>query len=322
MKKNIAILMGGYSKEYKISLESGKVVFNNLKNIFNCYKIHILKDNWLYVDEENTEFLVNKGEFKILEKPEIKFDCAFNAVHGSPGEDGELQQYFSKLNIPITGCGEFQSRLTFDKVKCLEFLKPHGIKSANSFVISKGDNVDTNKIIDQVGLPCFVKASRSGSSYGISKVSKKEDIDKALEIAFKEDSQVLIESFLDGTEVSVGVISYDNEILALPITEIVTDNDFFDYNAKYKGQADEITPARLSHEMTLKIKSIAKKIYHILDMKGFSRSEFIIQNNDIFLLEVNSVPGLTSESILPKQANASGIELKDLFTNAINEAIN
>ncbi len=322
MKKNIAILMGGYSKEYKISLESGEVVFNNLKNIFNCYKIHILKDNWTYVDEENTEFLVDRDEFKILEKPEVRFDCAFNAVHGSPGEDGELQQYFSKLNIPITGCGEFQSRLTFDKIKCLEFLKPHGIKSANSFVISKGDKVDTNKIIDQVGLPCFVKASKSGSSYGISKVSKKEEIDKALEIAFKEDSQVLIESFLDGTEVSVGVISYDNEILALPITEIVTDNDFFDYNAKYKGQADEITPARLSHEMTLKIKSIAKKIYHILDMKGFSRSEFIIQNNDIFLLEVNSVPGLTSESILPKQANASGIELKELFTNAINEAIN
>ena len=133
---------------------------------------------------------------------------------------------------------------------------------------------------------------------------------------------MLIESFLDGTEVSVGVISYDNEILALPITEIVTDNDFFDYNAKYKGQADEITPARLSHEMTLKIKSIAKKIYHILDMEGFSRSEFIIQNNEIFLLEVNSVPGLTSESILPKQANASGIELKELFINAVNEAIN
>jgi len=322
MKKNIAILMGGYSKEYKISLESGEVVFNNLKNIFNCYKIHILKDNWVYVDEENIEFLVDRDEFKILEKPEIKFDCAFNAVHGSPGEDGELQQYFSKLNIPITGCGEFQSRLTFDKVKCLDFLKPHGIKSANSFVISKGDNVDTNKIIDQVGLPCFVKASRSGSSYGISKVSKKEDVVKALEIAFKEDSQVLIESFLDGTEISVGVITYDNEILALPITEIVTDNDFFDYNAKYKGEADEITPARLSHEMTLKIKSIAKKIYHILDMEGFSRSEFVIQNNDIFLLEVNSVPGLTSESILPKQANASGIELKDLFANAINEAIN
>ncbi len=322
MKKNIAILMGGYSKEYKISLESGEVVFNNLKNIFNCYKIHILKDNWIYVDEENTEFLVDRDEFKILEKPEVRFDCAFNAVHGSPGEDGELQQYFSKLNIPITGCGEFQSRLTFDKIKCLEFLKPHGIKSANSFVISKGDKVDTNKIIDQVGLPCFVKASKSGSSYGISKVSKKEGIDKALEIAFKEDSQVLIESFLDGTEISVGVITYDNEILALPITEIVTDNDFFDYNAKYKGEADEITPARLSHEMTLKIKSIAKKIYHILDMEGFSRSEFVIQNNDIFLLEVNSVPGLTSESILPKQANASGIELKDLFANAINEAIN
>ena len=322
MKKNIAILMGGYSKEHKISLESGEVVFKTLKNDFNCYRIHILKNNWIYVDQENNKFLVDKNSFRILKKPEIKFDCAFNAVHGTPGEDGGLQEYFSKLNIPITGCREFQSRLTFDKIKCLEFLKPHGIKCANSFVISKGDKVDINKIIDQVGLPCFVKASKSGSSYGISKVSKEKEFSKALQIAFLEDNQVLIESFLDGIEVSVGVISYDNEILALPITEIITDNDFFDYNAKYKGQADEITPARLSHEMTLKIKSIAKKVYHILDMKGFSRSEFIIQNNEIFLLEVNSVPGLTSESILPKQAKASGIELKALFTNAINEAIN
>ena len=178
------------------------------------------------------------------------------------------------------------------------------------------------RIVENVGLPCFVKASKSGSSYGISKVSKIDDFEKALEIAFKEDNQILIESFVDGTEVSVGVISFEDEILALPITEIVTNNDFFDYNAKYKGESEEITPARISEELTLKIKSIAKNIYNILEMKGFSRSEFIIKNDEIFLLEVNSVPGLTKESILPKQATAAGIELKDLFSNAINEAIN
>jgi len=323
MKKNIAILMGGYSNEYKISLKSGKVVFETLKNSnYNCFQIHILKDKWIYVNESKKEFKIDKNSFTIIEKPEIKFDCVFNAVHGSPGEDGLLHEYFSKLNIPMSGCSEFQARLTFDKIKCLEYLKPHGIKCAKSSIISKGEKIDSNSVIKNVGLPCFVKASKSGSSYGITKVSKIEDFDKAVTIAFNEDNQVIVESFLDGIEVSVGVISYNNDILVLPITEIVTDNEFFDYNAKYKGEADEITPARISNQMTLQIKSIAKKIYEILDMKGFSRSEFIIENDEIFLLEVNSVPGLTNESILPKQANAAGIELKDLFSNAINEAIN
>lgn len=322
MKKNVAILMGGYSNEYKISLKSGEVVYNTLKNIFNCFKIHILKENWLYINEENKELIIDKSSFKIIEKPELKFDCAFNAIHGSPGEDGLLQKYFSDLNIPITGCGEFQSKITFDKIKCLEYLKPYGIKSASSFTMSKGDKLNIDRIVEKVGLPCFVKASKSGSSYGISKVSKIDDFEKAIEIAYKEDTQILIESFIDGTEISVGVISFENDILALPITEIVTNNDFFDYNAKYKGESEEITPARISDEMKLKIKSIAKKIYKILEMQGFSRSEFIIRNDEIFLLEVNSVPGLTKESILPKQAISAGIELKDLFSNAINEAIN
>jgi len=322
MKKNIAILMGGYSNEYKISLKSGEVVYNTLKNLFNCFKIHILKENWLYIDDNNREFLIDKKKFIIDENPELKFDCAFNAIHGSPGEDGILQEYFSKLNIPITGCGEFQSKLTFDKIKCLDYLKPYGIKSARSFTALKGDKLNFNSIVDNVGLPCFVKASKSGSSYGISKVYRIEDFQSAIEIAFKEDNQILIESFIDGTEVSVGVISYQNDILALPITEIVSNNDFFDYNAKYNGESEEITPARISNEMSLKIKSIAKKIYNILEMKGFSRSEFIIKDDEIFLLEVNSVPGLTKESILPKQAIAAGIDLVDLFCNAINEAIN
>ncbi len=322
MKKNIAILMGGYSNEYEISLKSGEVVYNTLKNLFNCFKIHILKENWLYIDDNNREFLIDKNSFIIDENPELKFDCAFNAIHGPPGEDGVLQAYFCKLNIPITGCGEFQSKLTFDKIKCLEYLKPYGIKSASSFTALKGDKLNFNSIVDNVGLPCFVKASKSGSSYGISKVYRIEDFQSAIEIAFKEDNQILIESFIDGTEVSVGVISYQNDILALPITEIVSNNDFFDYNAKYNGESEEITPARISNEMSLKIKSIAKKIYNILEMKGFSRSEFIIKDDEIFLLEVNSVPGLTKESILPKQAIAAGIDLVDLFCNAINEAIN
>ncbi|HJN53447.1 MAG TPA: D-alanine--D-alanine ligase [Flavobacteriaceae bacterium] len=323
MRKNIAILMGGYSNEYKISLKSGKVVFETLKNSnFNCFQIHILTDRWVYVDESKKEFMIDKDSFTIIEKPEIKFDCAFNAIHGSPGEDGLLHEYFSKLNIPMSGCGEFQARLTFDKIKCLEYLKPHGIKCAKSSIVSKGDKINSASIIKEVGLPCFVKASKSGSSYGITKVVRTEDFDNAMDIAFNEDSQAIVESFLDGVEVSVGVISYENDILALPITEIVTNNEFFDYNAKYKGEADEITPARISNQMTLRIKSIAKKIYEILDMKGFSRSEFIIVNDEVFLLEVNSVPGLTNESILPKQANAAGIELIDLFSNAINEAIN
>lgn len=323
MKKNIAIIMGGYSSEYKISLKSGKVVYDYLdKEKFNCFPIHISKEKWVYVNQENVEFPVNRHDFSIkIESKTIQFDCVFNAIHGTPGEDGLLQAYFELLNIPQTSCNFYQAALTFNKRDLLSVLKPYGIKSAPSYYLNKGDKLNTDEIINTVRLPCFVKANKSGSSYGISKVYKKEDLRKAIEVAYEEDDEIIIEGFLDGTEVSVGVISYEGETKVLPITEIVSENDFFDYEAKYEGKSKEITPARISKSKEEKVKYLAKKIYEVLKMKGFSRSEFIFIGDEPYLLEVNTTPGLTTESILPQQAKQAGIDLPSLFENAINEVL-
>jgi D-alanine-D-alanine ligase len=323
MKKKIAIIMGGYSSEYKISLKSGNVVYSYLnKAKFDLFRIHIFKDKWVYIDANNSEFQVNRGDFSILVDGEkIRFDCVFNAIHGTPGEDGLMQAYFELLNIPQTSCGFYQAALTFNKRDLLSVLKPYGIKCAASFYLNKGDTVNENAIIKKVKLPCFVKANKSGSSYGITKVHKKEDLQNAIEVAYKEDDEIIIEEFLEGTEVSVGVLKYKGETTVLPITEIVSENDFFDYEAKYEGKSQEITPARISKIQAEKVSYWAKTIYDVLKMTGFSRSEFIFIGEEPFLLELNTTPGLTTESILPQQAQAAGIDLPQLFENAINEAL-
>jgi D-alanine-D-alanine ligase len=321
--KNIAIIMGGYSSEYEISLKSGNVVFETLDpSKYNTYRVHVFKDKWVYVDADDTEFQINKNDFSVsVNNTKIKFDCVFNAIHGSPGEDGFMQAYFKLLNIPQTSCGMYQAALTFDKRDCLSVLKPYGIKTAESFYINLGDTINEDVIIDKVGLPCFVKANKAGSSFGITKVYKKEQLKAAINHAFKEDDEIIIESFLDGTEVSVGVITYKGKTKVLPITEIVSNNDFFDYKAKYLGESQEITPARISVAMKAKVDRVAKQVYEILKLKGFSRSEYIFKDGEPHLLEVNTVPGLTKESILPKQAAAAGISLGELFSNAIEEAL-
>ncbi|EGV44650.1 D-alanine--D-alanine ligase [Bizionia argentinensis JUB59] len=324
MKKNIAIIMGGYSSEYEISLRSGNVVYNalNTLEVYNSYRIHIFENKWVYVSDASEEFPIDKNDFSVVVNGEkITFDCVFNAIHGSPGEDGYMQAYLELLKIPHTSCGMYQAALTFNKRDCLSVLKPYGIKTAESYYINFGDVVDEDAIIKKVGLPCFVKANRAGSSFGISKVYKKEAFKEALEVAYKEDDEVIIESFLDGIEVSVGVISHQGETKVLPITEIVSENDFFDYKAKYLGQSQEITPARISEADAEKVSALAKKVYQILKMTGFSRSEYIFKDGEPHLLEVNTVPGLTKASILPQQAEAAGISLEELFGNAIEEAL-
>ena len=323
MKKNIAIIMGGYSSEYQISLTSGNVVYETLDpSKYNAYRIHIFKEKWVYVDANNTEFPIDKNDFSVtIDHKKISFDCVFNAIHGSPGEDGYMQGYFKLLGIPHTSCDMYQASITFNKRDCLSVLKPYGIKTAASYFLNLGDVINEDAIIEKVGLPCFVKANKAGSSFGVSKAHKKEDLQKAIETAFKEDDEIIIESFLDGTEVSVGVITYKGETKVLPITEIVSENDFFDYEAKYLGKSQEITPARLTPEEEAKVSSIAKKVYEVLKMKGFSRSEYIFKNGEPHLLEVNTIPGLTRASILPQQAAAAGITLVDLFDNAIQEAL-
>ena len=323
MKKNIAIIMGGFSSEYKISLKSGNVVYNTLNTLkYNAFRIHIFKNKWVYVDANNQEHAIDKNDFSVtIDGSKITFDCVFNAIHGSPGEDGFMQGYFKLLNIPQTSCGMYQASLTFNKRDCLSVLKPYGIKTAKSYYINLGDDIDEDAIVNTVGLPCFVKANKAGSSFGITKVYKKEDLQNAIDVAFKEDDEIIIEEFLDGTEVSIGVISYKGKTTALPITEIVSENDFFDYQAKYEGKSQEITPARISEELAEKTRNIAIRVYDILKMTGFSRSEYIFKDGEPHLLEINTVPGLTKESILPQQAAEAGISLSDLFDNAIQEAL-
>jgi D-alanine-D-alanine ligase len=323
MKKNIAIIMGGYSSEFKISLKSGSVVnkFMN-KDKFDAYCIHIFKEKWVYVAENKEEFPVNKHDFSItVNGQKIRFDCVFNAIHGSPGEDGLMQSYFKLLGIPQTSCDAYQSALTFNKRDLLSVLKPYGIKAAISYYLNQGDSIHEDDIIQKVGLPCFVKANKAGSSFGISKVYQKEDIKKAIENAYQEDDEIIIEGYLEGTEVSVGVIKYKGKTKVLPITEIVSENDFFDYEAKYAGKSQEITPARISEIQEKKVIEAARKAYDVLKMKGFSRSEFIFIGDEPFMLEMNTTPGLTEESILPQQAQAAGISLTELFENAILEAL-
>lgn len=323
MKKNIAIVMGGYTSEFEISLKSGGVVYKHLsKEKYNTYPIHILKNKWVYIADNGTEYPVNKGLFSVdINGEEIRFDAVFNAIHGSPGEDGYLQAYFALLNIPQSSCNFYQAALTFNKRDLLATLKPYGIKTAVSYYINKGDAIDVAAIIEKVGLPCFVKANKSGSSFGVSKVHTEDKMDEAIEVAFKEDDEIIVESFLSGTEVSVGVINYKGVVTVLPITEIVSENDFFDYEAKYLGKSTEITPARLTELQEANVRAVAKKIYEVLKMKGFSRSEFIFIGDEPYLLEVNTVPGLTEASILPQQAAIAGITLPELFDNAIEMAL-
>ncbi|MDY8134217.1 D-alanine--D-alanine ligase [Aquimarina sp. 2201CG5-10] len=323
MKKNIAILMGGYSSEFDISIQSGNVVYKHLdRDLYEPYRIHITKNGWFYVDDNENKHSIDKNDFSLtLDSTKTIFDAAFNIVHGTPGEDGLLQAYFDLIEIPQTACDFYQAALTFNKRDCISALKPYGIPTAKNYFLNLGDPIDSKTIIDTVGLPCFVKANKAGSSYGVSKVKKEDELIPAINLAYQEDDEIIIESFLSGTEVSIGVITYKGEDIVLPITEIVSENEFFDYEAKYLGKSQEITPARLTKEEEKKVSDLALKIYQILKMRGFSRSEYIFHNGEPYFVEMNTNPGFSEASILPQQALAAGISIKELLTNTIEEAI-
>jgi len=323
MKKNIAIIMGGYSSEVEISLKSGAVVYQNLsKEKYNTYKVHILKNKWVLVDDAAKEYPINKHDFSAeVNGKKIIFDCVFNAIHGNPGENGTILAYLELLKIKHTSAPFYQMALTFNKRDCLSVVKPYGIKTATSYYLDKGDLINVDAIVKKVGLPCFVKPNNAGSSFGISKVKTKDEMIPAIEKAYLEDSQILIEAFLDGPEITIGVLNYNGEIKVLPMTEIVTENDFFDYEAKYLGESEEITPARISDEIHKKLEKTAIKVYKSLNMSGFTRSEYILVNDEPYFLEMNTVPGLTAASIIPQQATEANISLQQLFDNAIEMAL-
>ena len=323
-KKNIAVVMGGYSDEYKVSLKSGQLIYDSLdRNLYNVYKVVILKEEWYFLSENNEKLPINKADFSIsLPNGEtLKFDACFNIIHGKPGENGELQAYWDTIGVKYTGCNFYQSALTFNKKDTLAVLSKYGIPSAKSVYIRKGEKIDEQALVEDLGLPVFVKPNQSGSSLGISKVKEVAELGKALELAFAEDDEVLIESFLDGTEVSVGVIDYKGETIVLGITEIVSQNEFFDYEAKYEGASEEITPARLDEETKLKVEDLAKRAYESLGMAGFSRSEYIIMDGIPYLLEMNTNPGFSPASILPQQAKHYGISIQDLCGNEVEKAL-
>ena len=323
MKKNIAIAMGGYSSEYEISLKSWSTAYKWLDlDRYTPYRVLIDREKWVVLDRAENQYPVNRHDFTAeIGGTPLKFDCVFNAIHGSPGEDGLLHAYFDLIGMHYTSCGAYQAALTFNKRDLLSVLKPRGVHCATSYLIDKGQEIRPREIFDRVGLPCFVKANRAGSSYGTSFVKKESELDNALQAAFAEDDEVLIESALKGTEVSVGVIRYQGETRVLPITEIVPEGEFFDYEAKYLGKSQEITPARLDSKTREEVTRTARFIYETLKMKGFSRSEFILMDGVPYFLELNTTPGLTEASILPQQAREAGISLTDLFGSAIEQAL-
>lgn len=317
--------MGGYSDEYKVSLKSGQLVFDSLdREIYDVYKVVILKDEWYYLDENQKKKFINKADFSVNigDGDVLNFDVCFNIIHGTPGENGILQAYWDAIGQKYTGCDFYQSALTFNKKDTLAVLSKYGIPSAKSVYLRKGEEISDDKIVEDLGLPVFVKPNQSGSSLGISKVKEKSELKNALEIAYKEDDEILIESALNGTEVSVGVLDYKGEVIVLGITEIIPDKEFFDYEAKYEGASQEITPARIDEETRKKVEEISIKAYKSLGMSGFSRSEFIIVDGIPYLLEMNTNPGFTPASILPQQAKIYGISIKDLCGSEVEKALN
>ena len=318
--KNIAILMGGYSSEYEISLASGNVVYDILKKNkkFNFYKIIISVDKWYHIDIDNSIYEIDKKNFTIIKNNKIvNFDLVFNTIHGIPGENGEIQRYFDNLKIPQTSSESDVAELTFNKNNCKNKLKEIEIITPKSLLLNIEDEINVDNILEKIKMPFFIKPNKGGSSYGISRIDKRKNIIKGIKKCFKEDNEALIEEEIIGREISVGVVNYKNEIIALPPTEIISYNTFFDYEAKYEGESDEITPAEITKEEEIIIKKKSIEIYKFLKLSGFSRSDFILKNNIFYFLEVNTNPGLTKESILPQQARAANINLYDLFNSVL-----
>ena len=319
---NIAVVMGGYSDESVISLRSGQLILTHLnKDKYQVFEVHILNEGW-YVKVEDQKLPINRANFSFEHNGKsVKFDVAVNTIHGTPGEDGHLQAYWELIDLPYTGCGFYQSALTFSKRDTLSVLGKFDIPKANSVYVTKGQEIDGEKIAKTLGFPFFVKPNQSGSSLGVSMVKELSELDKALAFAFAEDKDILIESQLKGVEISVGVMKLNGNTKVLGITEIVSGNDFFDYEAKYLGKSEEITPARLSQEVSELVEQSAAKIYEALGMQGFSRIDFIVMNDIPHFIEINTNPGLSPQSIFPQQAAYANLNFSDLLENEIKLAL-
>lgn len=319
-KKNIALIDGGYSQEEQVSLKSADNVYRHLdKDRFTVYRIRINREGWHGI-VGNNRIPIDKNDFSFnLEGQKIKFDAVFIIIHGTPGEDGKLQAYFDMLEIPYTTSNALSSALSFNKYFCNKYLQAHGVVIAKSFLLFDVSEYNEQELIKEVGVPCFVKPNDGGSSFGTSKVTEVSELRNAVELAFQHGKEVIVEAYIQGREVTNGVYKDKRGVHALPITEIKTANTFFDYNAKYLGESEEITPAELSEQMTKEIQETSVRIFNYLNLKGIARVDYIITENQVFFLEVNTIPGQTSASLVPQQAAAAGISMPDMY-NALLEA--
>lgn len=322
--KKIAIVCGGYSGEYEISISSAKVVKKHLDaSKYEAYLIVIQKDRWYHLADNGKKNDVDKNDFSVtVDGKKVVFDAVFNAIHGLPGEDGQLLGYLDMLGIPYTSSSFTTSALTFHKDFCKKVAEAAGANVAPSVIINKGESYDAKKIIKTLGLPLFVKPTRNGSSVGVSKVKSEDDFDKAVADAFNAGDQVMCEKFVQGRELACTVMEVKGKTMVLPVTEIVSKNEFFDYDAKYTaGKSDEITPADIDEVAEIEVKATSAMLYDKFECKGFARFDYILTPKQLVFIEVNIVPGMSEASIMPKQAACMGITLGNLFGMALENIL-
>ncbi|MBP7496575.1 MAG: D-alanine--D-alanine ligase [Bacteroidales bacterium] len=321
MKKNIAVIAGGYTGEADISLQGAENIIKYLDTEkYIPYLINIDKKNWFYLNKEEKIF-IDKNDFSLnIKKKKIKFHCVFNIIHGAPGEDGKIQGYFDMLGIPYISSGLLSSAITFNKYFTTIIAANFKISTPKTVLIRKNEKIDTKAIIKKLSLPCFIKPNNSGSSIGMSKIDKENQLTQAINKAFTVDNEVLVQECIVGTEVTCGVFKNKGIIKTLPITEIISKRKFFDYTAKYKGKSQEITPAGIDKKAEKKCREISGFLYKEFNCKGVVRIDYILRENEFYLLEINSVPGMSDASIIPQQAGYDGISLKELYNILIEEA--
>jgi D-alanine-D-alanine ligase len=321
--KNIGIVYGGYSSEITVSQQSAKGIYSFIDTSkYNVYQVFISSKKWIVL-VDNREIPIDKNDFTFnLEGEKISFDCLYITIHGTPGEDGLLQGYLKMLNIPHTTCDVLPAALTFNKFTCNTYLKGFGVAVSDSVLLRKGRDFDPDDIRTKIGIPCFVKPNAGGSSFGITKVKSPEELEPAIEKAFKESNEAIVEKLMKGTEITCGIYKTATKEVVMPLTEVISKNEFFDFEAKYSAEkAIEITPARVSKEVTEKVQKITSLIYDILNCKGIVRIDYIITEKKIFLLEVNTTPGMTPTSFIPQQVSAIGMTMKEVITDVIEDAI-
>lgn len=320
MKRTIAIVAGGDSSEYIVSLRSAQGIYSFIdKERYNLYIVMMKGLDWHVQLPDETTCPIDRNDFSFQLNGEKKtFDFAYITIHGTPGENGRLQGYFDMMGIPYSCCGVLAAALTFNKFVCNQYLRGFGVRIAEALSLRQGQTVSDNDVIEKIGLPCFIKPSLGGSSFGVTKVKTREQIQPAIAKAFEEGEEVVIEAFMDGTEITCGCYKTKDKSVVFPITEVVTHNEYFDYDAKYNGQVDEITPARIPNELRDRVQMLTSAIYDILGAQGIIRIDYIITEGDkINLLEVNTTPGMTPTSFIPQQVRAAGLNITDVMTDII-----